>query len=443
MDHKSQIHHYQIQNLIGSGGSSKVYHVKNSCTNENLALKLSNGFNLDKEIRITTSLSQVKGVPKIRDSGVFKLNSYFVTDLLGTNLTYDDTQTPYLFQSICRLAVRVLNILEGIHDNGIVHRDIKPANCLVSLDGKDVYLIDYGISKYFMSKGVHKTFGKKMKYKGTPSFASIYSHLGYKESRRDDLEGLFYFMVYLKLGSLPWTESTNLTGLDKWNWILKKKQLFLSSQLSKILPLELLEYYKYTKSLRYEQKPNYKFLRSLFEKNSETSLDLKSNLLFHIYPADNISKEKNSEKSSNKLKFSRLRYKSTPKFSYKDKKSQKKINKSIHLIGDSSNIENRKGKYSSSSKTKKEKLSGNMNIHSSLLEIVKINDFIENTNVSKPKMKILLNDSNTITSSYIDEDPGTPKYELPEFKNRDFIFKHKQTNNFENQELNQSSCNPF
>ena len=442
MDHKSQIHQYQIQNLIGSGGSSKVYHVKSSGTNENLALKLSTGFNLDKEIRITTSLSQVKGVPKIRDYGVFKSNSYFVTDLLGTSLTYDNTQAPYLFQSIRKLAVHVLNILENIHDNGVIHRDIKPGNCLISLDGKEVYLIDYGISKYFMTKGVHKQFGKKMKYKGTPSFASIYSHLGYKESRRDDLEGLFYLMVYLKLGSLPWTESRNLTGLDKWNWILKKKQLFLSSQLSKILPVELLEYYKYTKSLRYEERPNYKFLKSLFEKNPESSIDLKSNL-FHNYPADVRPKDKISKKSKIKSAISPIRSKSTIKFSYNNDKTIIKINKNSPLISESSNFEHRQVKYSSSSKTKKEKLPGNIKIHSSLLDIERINSSIDNTNISKPKMKILLDNSNTIISSYIDEDPETPKNEPPEFKNRDLIFKNKLSINFEDPEQNHLSCNPF
>jgi serine/threonine protein kinase len=44
--------------------------------------------------------------------------------------------------------------LENVHASSIIHRDIKPENILMGLkqDEASVYLVDYGISKYYKDK---------------------------------------------------------------------------------------------------------------------------------------------------------------------------------------------------------------------------------------------------------------------------------------------------
>lgn len=84
-----------------------------------------------------------------------------------------------------------------------MHRDIKPENIIVGKESRSevLYLVDYGISKYFRDiDGQHipPTTGKP--FLGTTRYASIAAHLGEETSRKDDLESLGYVLVYLFKG---------------------------------------------------------------------------------------------------------------------------------------------------------------------------------------------------------------------------------------------------
>ena len=59
------------------------------------------------------------------------------------------------------------------------------------------------------TKHIPITDGKQMI--GTPRYASVNTHKGLEQSRRDDFETLAYLLVYLYRGSLPWI------GLDGRN----------------------------------------------------------------------------------------------------------------------------------------------------------------------------------------------------------------------------------
>jgi serine/threonine protein kinase len=129
-----------------------------------------------------------------------------------------------------------------------------------------VYVIDFGLAKKYRDPKTmqHIPYVDKKNLTGTARYASINTHCGIEQSRRDDLESLGYVLMYFNRGSLPWSGLKAATKKQKYEKIMEKKISTPIDVLCRGYPQEFSTFLNYTRGLRFEDKPDYSYLRKLF-----------------------------------------------------------------------------------------------------------------------------------------------------------------------------------
>ena len=214
---------------------------------------------------------EVTGVPRFYGVGELPDCYYMIIDFLGPNLielfNYCGCKK-FTVSTVCLIALQVLNRIENIHKHHYLHRDIKPENFLIGIHEKSnvIYLIDFGLSKRYKNPKTHQhiPYREGRALTGTARYVSINTHMGIEQSRRDDLESIGYMLIYFLKGVLPWQGLKN--GNEKYTRIMEKKLQIPTEILCFGLPDEITYYLKYCKSLRFEDRPDYDYLRGLFIK---------------------------------------------------------------------------------------------------------------------------------------------------------------------------------
>ena len=217
------------------------------------------------------SQDEVQGITRFYGMGELTDSYYLIIEFLGPNLiellNYCGMKR-FTIVTVCLLALQILNRVEYLHKHNYIHRDIKPENFLIGTDNKSniIYLVDFGLSKRYKNPKNHQhiPYREGRFLTGTARYVSINTHLGVEQSRRDDLESVGYVLIFFLKGSLPWQGLK--TGHDKYTRIMEKKLQIPTEILCYGLPDEVSVYLNYCKSLRFEDRPDYDYLRSLFIK---------------------------------------------------------------------------------------------------------------------------------------------------------------------------------
>lgn len=71
-------------------------------------------------------------------------------------------------------------------------------------------------------------------------------------------------MVYFLKGSLPWQNLKAKDKKDKYEKIMEKKLTTALEVLCEFLPSEFVTYLAYCRNLKFDEKPDYPFLKKLF-----------------------------------------------------------------------------------------------------------------------------------------------------------------------------------
>ena len=243
--------------------------------------------------------------------------NFLVMEFLGPSLgdLFQLKERNFGLETVLMLAIQILTRIEYIHEKGFLHRDIKPENFVIGLNEKSnmVYLIDYGLSKRYKDKnsGQHIPYRENKQLVGTVRYASINAHLGIEQSRRDDLEGIGYVLVYFYLGRLPWQNKTD-KGKPLTQKITEKKLTTPPELLCKKMPSEFSYYFHYCKNLKFEDRPDYNSLKCMFEEllSSRMKINNINELVYDWFDEENTYRERKKKEmissSNNKSEINKV-----------------------------------------------------------------------------------------------------------------------------------------
>jgi serine/threonine protein kinase len=259
---------YKILSKLGNGGFGMIFKGINLNTNEEIAVKIEKKTDistLKNEARIYNYLERISGIPKLRTFGSEGNYNYIVIDLLGESLEKIKNKCggQFSIKTVLLLGIQMIQRIQEIHAKGIIHRDIKPDNFLINKTSNKLYIIDFGLAKkYIDNSNIHINMLENRGLVGTANYVSINVHNGITPSRRDDLESVFYVLLYFLNGELPWKikssdkQKIELIQTGKMNLI--NNIFFLDN-----VPKELITYFLYCRNLKFDETPNYNYLKEI------------------------------------------------------------------------------------------------------------------------------------------------------------------------------------
>ena len=330
---------FKSTDRLGGGSFGQIFKGINLKTKEEVAIKIESK-NIETpqllhESKILKILKDNEGFPKVYLLTPLDDVLIMVMELLGDNLQKllkNKPEQKFSLKTTLMLGIQILKRIKTLHENNFIHRDIKPENFTIGLKKMKnvIYMIDYGLTrKYCDSHKNHIPYKEGKNLTGTALYASIYTHKGIEQSRRDDLESLGYMLIHFCKGELPWMNIKAKNKAGKYRKIMEKKIEMKPEILCAGLIDEFREYFRYVRELQFTEEPNYELLFGLLN-NAMKKNKIKNDFKFDwcLNENTNNSGEKfiSTENLFSKLKLGGLNLKEDENEN-KDNKDENKDNK--------------------------------------------------------------------------------------------------------------------
>ncbi len=153
---------YEIQELLGEGGSGIVYKALQVAAKRTVALKLMHAAHFEDEENLKRFRREARILAKLQHQNIVTFYHFGITEgdcipyavmeyLRGKNLkqVLDQSDLHLSPQRAVHIIKQVCNAISFAHESGVYHRDIKPGNIILieKPEADTVKLIDFGFAK--------------------------------------------------------------------------------------------------------------------------------------------------------------------------------------------------------------------------------------------------------------------------------------------------------
>ncbi|TKR72621.1 hypothetical protein L596_020039 [Steinernema carpocapsae] len=227
---------FEVVRMIGGGGFGQIYGALDMDKEQLVAIKVEPSDHdpgrMVLEQKVLATLKGKSFIPAILGSGTFDAKfNFIVMELLGKNLSELRRRQPsrrLSLASVFRVGQQATTALRTLHEAGYIHRDVKPSNMCIGLNEKSrqIFLVDFGMCRQFRNpKGEKRRPRRSPGFRGTVKYASLNVHELKEQSVVDDFISLYYGLIELLTGSLPWRTRHDVNEVAKCKRQMKLEDL--------------------------------------------------------------------------------------------------------------------------------------------------------------------------------------------------------------------------
>jgi serine/threonine protein kinase len=220
---------YEVEKLVGTGGTSIVYRALHLQLRRTVAIKMLKAHlvtdeeskrRFEQEARAVSCLTH-PNVVAVYDVGVTKYGEpYIVMEFLqgGSLADLVASEGRLTYERALPIFVQACSALWHAHKKDVIHRDVKPSNIMIVPTDDDpefVKIVDFGLAKLRALTGEFQRLTKTGEVFGSPVYMSPEQCTGRKLDQRTDIYSMGVVMYEAIAGRPPFKEKSTIETIRR------------------------------------------------------------------------------------------------------------------------------------------------------------------------------------------------------------------------------------